>query len=418
MLRRLIAPFVDAYDRVAKSVLDPVVGRLLSLSWPSRFGIVVAVGLCAIGVYLRRPLVSIARNGWALTAHSRSHPDAVPTLSPTDSAALATMRERLTMFLRTEIQRLSDPTWRPDPWALAQVVIGLGEPLPVPRVAVIDYFESATAQDRGWPQPEGDVISHLGASGWVTFALGTLRHPLRGEQYEFFLTSQSPEGWWPQFASGKQSRENASTYATAWQLLGLNEHLKRSLIGEGLRERVATAIDRGYNWLQNQEAEASASQRWTDYPLASGEEALSPNERAMVNEGVTSLVLYSLHRLKPDLARASLREFDSMWLAALPAMLPLPGDSGRTDHWVVADGFRRQDMTRHYQLQWMLLAMMEAYPNGRIADHVFVKKTLTRFLRDGDRYVNDVKQRGWIGGEFLYALNQLQQRADEEGPGP
>ena len=94
----------------------------------------------------------------------------------------------------------------------------------------------------------------------VLFALAKLNFPATEAEVRFFLKEQKPDGWWPVFQS-TDKEAFASTYGTAWALIGLQTQLRNRLIPQTMEEEVSNAISNGSSWLMKHQESKS---RWKD----------------------------------------------------------------------------------------------------------------------------------------------------------
>ena len=93
------------------------------------------------------------------------------------------------------------------------------------------------------PRKDTDEVAMV-IAGWVMLAFSHLRETISDSEIAYILGLQKAEGWWPIFRD-KTDEAFASTYSTAWNVLGLAEMSGRKLISDAMRPKVEAAVDRG-----------------------------------------------------------------------------------------------------------------------------------------------------------------------------
>jgi hypothetical protein len=214
--------------------------------------------------------------------------------------------------------------------------------------------------------PAGNFPSHLGVTSWTLWGFACYGIPAHRTEIEFLLGTQGPDGGWPLFG-GAEPKQFASSYATAAAILALHELSAREKDRER-RERMASAVSRGADWLKSR---AAARARWADYP------DLPEGRREYL--GLSGFVLLALHRTRTP----GLTALDRAWASELPEEAPaLLADeaSGRK----VRVGKREYpDDTLYRALPWTIVATVLAYPNASIAGRVRAARWLERALAPG-----------------------------------
>ena len=71
---------------------------------------------------------------------------------------------------------------------------------------------------------------NIAVSGWVLFGLAEISTPAASAEIKFLIDEQHPDGWWSIFQVERDDPEYASSYATAWALLALQNQLSKNLI--------------------------------------------------------------------------------------------------------------------------------------------------------------------------------------------
>jgi hypothetical protein len=227
----------------------------------------------------------------------------------------------------------------------------------------------------------------------VLFALAHLNSAPSPDKVRFLLDVQSDEGWWPMFLYPKpERRENASTYATAFSLLALNELLSRQLLSPEQIDPVNDTIRRGSSWLLGRRISGQA--RWWDYPL-------SGNRK--ISLSLSGLVIYTLHHLSKD----SFVELDRQWLAELPESLPSADACEISLVWTVTLDGPYQDHNCQLTLAWLLAATADAYPRGTWIQKATAIAWVERVLNETNILQSETLPENWKRAEALISLKHL-----------
>jgi len=261
-----------------------------------------------------------------------------------------------------------------DAWTAAQILValkenGAGQAGRASAKAIERYFRAMAGPECAcWrKQPTGNFPSHLGVTSWTLWALACHGIPAHRTEIEFLLSVQGSEGGWPLFA-GAESKEFASSYATAAAILALHEQSAQEK-NPMRRERIAAAVSRGADWLKSRALTGRA--RWVDYPD-------SPEEKREYL-GLSGFVLFALHRAgAPGLAA-----LDREWMNELPEETPalLVDEASGRKVWVGKRSF--PDDTLYRALPWTIVATVHAYPNASIPGKVRAARWLERALAPG-----------------------------------
>jgi hypothetical protein len=256
------------------------------------------------------------------------------------------------------------------------------------------YFDSqADPACSCWREfPRTRAPRHILVSGWVLFALAHLNLAASPDKVQFILDVQSDEGWWPMFLYREERRENASTYATAFSLLALNELLSRHLLSPEQIDPVNDTIRRGNSWLISHRAPDQA--RWWDYPHSS---------QRKIFQSLSGLVIYTLHRL----GKTSFVELDRQWLAELPESLPAADACEIPLYWTVTLDGPYQDHNCQLPLPWLLGATADAYPNGTLIQKVKAITWVERVLDETKILHSETIPENWKRAEILISFKHL-----------
>lgn len=284
-------------------------------------------------------------------------------------------------------------------WAVSQMIVALGDKSPVTSDAVRGFFERNMDASCGCWRETPQKQPHTAASGWTLFAMSKLGLPPPDTSIDFLLARQSPDGWWPLHPAKVEAR-NASTYATAWATLALCS-LRPQLAADKVRsEKASLAVDGALNWLSRSKVTGKA--RWFDYPA---------NDPHIKSISISGLAIHALHVCG---AEGLLAATDSAWLDEIDYTIVDANDTDVSNTYIeLMDGALDFDRTRHYKLQWQLVATVDAYPRGdkvqRAAAVQWIETILTPELAGPE-----VRSKNWVASELLYALKYLRQYVDTQ----
>jgi hypothetical protein len=279
-------------------------------------------------------------------------------------------------------------------WAVAQTMVAIKGLRNIDWPSVEGYFESQMSARCACWQEEAEKQPHTGASGWVLYAMGNYGAVAPNAVLEYVLNLQSQDGWWPLHpTTGAQS--NASTYATAWALLGLTAQMDK-IADAALKARIGTAIGAGMAWLQRARLKGKAS--WKDYPASNeGRETI----------GVSGLALHVLHTLRFS---AEMDVIDKEWLTRLPVDELEADEVDVTNAGItLKSGSPEIDHTRNNRLSWALAAAADAYAKGSALQRARVVAWLELVLRR-NLATESVLRQNWVVAELLIALRHVERQ--------
>ena len=158
------------------------------------------------------------------------------------------------------------------------------------------YFSKHTEIACNCWQETPDSQPNVAVSGWVLLALAELKSPAVESQVRFILKEQKRDGWWAVFQA-TDDQANASTFGTAWALIGLQTQLQNKLIPQTMEEEVSNAIGKGSSWLIRHQGSGT---RWKDYPF---------QEKGANSDSLSGLVMHALQLTAPDTIKQLKREW-------------------------------------------------------------------------------------------------------------
>jgi hypothetical protein len=276
-------------------------------------------------------------------------------------------------------------------WAVAQTVVALGDTAGVEAPAIQHFFEANLDKDCSCWRETPQQQPHTGATGWTVFAMSKMGLKAPPQALAFLLSLQSPDGWWP-LHPAKAEPKSASTYATAWATLALCSQLPLQDPADPGTGKMKFAVENSLNWLEKNEITRSA--RWLDYPA---------NSPSLKSVSISGLVVHVMQQCGHADARVH-----RQWLSSLPLEIANANTTEASNTYVTpASGGLVFDRTRHYVLQWELVATADAYAAGDLTQRAAALQWLERILTPG-LASPEVRNQNWVSAELLYGLRYLQ----------
>jgi hypothetical protein len=317
-------------------------------------------------------------------------------------AKLISTTERLDKTVKTDLTSIAELT----PWSIAQSIVALEGNKPT--TSRPGYAQKAISLIRSnetngcfcWAETStsketGEMCTFI--AGWVMLAFSNLGETISDGELAHILGAQKAEGWWPMFED-KTDEAFASTYSTAWIVLGLAEMNRRELISSTMRSRAEDAVARGVAWLLTTRTDLG---KWKPYPNTA---------KSRESDSISGLVLHTLHVADPS----GLRELDRDWLSSLPRTPPEA--SFQEGSYVEMRGSNkgRIDHFQQITLPWMLIATVDAYPSGDIFQRARARNWIDSALSERSVLAADADTTtNWWRAELLYVLKYVRRLAVE-----
>jgi hypothetical protein len=340
--------FWKKLDEVLDALLEPFLLRLRTwitdLSWQGRTVLLVLAGLVALAFLYWNSLPLLYQTAVAFVKVANS-----PTQIPLDSSLRSNIRETSQRLAEGLQANLNDPEKFYSAWSLAQLTAATSKMIKTRPEVIRTHFQNKEfAACNCWQEmPASHSLPNIPASGWVLFALAELNLAVTEAEVRFFLTEQKRDGWWSVFQATDEE-VNASTFGTAWALIGLQAQLRKKLIPQTVEEEVSNAIAKGSSWLIRHRS----GTRWKDYPLyGAGKDS----------DSLSGLVMHALHLTASD----SVQQLKKEWLYNLPPKVP--DANAQTQSFFVVklrDGSSASEGFVQIALPWMLIATADAYSAG------------------------------------------------------
>ena len=278
-------------------------------------------------------------------------------------------------------------------WAVAQMSTALGSAMPVTPSAVKRFFDANLDEKCDCWRETPDKPPHTGATGWTLFSMARLGLPAQPQVLAFLLSLQSPSGWWPLHPATWEPK-NASTYATAWATLALCSQLPLQQ-GTANAEpgKISAAIRNSLRWLAKSRLADTA--RWLDYPA---------NSPSFKSASISALILHVKHSCGDSEGAEPLHR---EWLDSLPVEVANASTVEASNTYItLKNGNLDFDRTRHYTLQWALVATVDAFKAGTLVQRAAALQWIERILTPS-LASPEVRNQNWVAAELLYALKYL-----------
>jgi hypothetical protein len=371
----------------------------MARSWAFRACVLILGGGIFLIIYFNRGAVPENYRVVRSTFKAAMAADGHIALDSGTKEKMSSTAARLRKVIRGDLKSLAGAGLVP--WSTAQAIVALGEGEETNRPA---YANNAISLIRGnetggcfcWteiPRNEADGVAMF-IAGWVMLAFSDLREPVSDNDVGYILEAQNVEGWWPIFRD-KTDEAFASTYSTAWIVLGLVEISRHELISSALREQAEDAIASAVQWLLRTR---TPSYKWKPYPnMADSKES----------DSISGLVVHTLHVADPS----DLRDLDQAWLSGLPSHPPeAPDKEPGTYVELRGSNKERIDHFVQFKLPWMLIATVDAYSSGSIFQKGRARNWIDVALSQDSVENADANINNWWRAELLYALNYVQRR--------
>jgi hypothetical protein len=391
----MIEYFKKKLEALADSVLEPLWNWVMAASLKIRIAILLIC--CAIGGVIAFPDVpgELYKQSGGITRTMFAESEKIP-LPEILTEKISSTAKRLSQTIKGDLLKLNVVSITP--WAAAQAAAATVnmEAVILDKGAIVSFIRSNTVPGCAcWteiPQYPMDAQCVF-ISGWVMTALADMDVPATSEEIRYALDAQNKDGWWPTFYTANQS-QYASTYSTAWNLIGLLQQKNKGFISQQDVQAVDNAITKATGWLLSQRTKGA---RWKPYPNLN-----SSNE----SESISGLVLHALHLSAPDQVAA----LDKEWIASLTDTSIKASDG--ENYYVVMESTNAPSIDHFVQIKipWMLIATIDAFPSGDVFERTKALLWLERILSHESVINSDTTKENWWRAELLYALRYALKR--------
>jgi hypothetical protein len=295
----------------------------------------------------------------------------------------------------------------PGPWVAAQVAValsGLNLPnrKPINPENVVFWLNRTRSDDCGvensycWKEGLNDDArrASVGVSAWVIYAKAHLGAAAEPQEIKFLLSMQNRnDDSWPMLPC--RGPNSGSTYATAWAMMALGEQSRRGLIEEPMLARVNDSMRAGLFWLESQKRPENGL--WWSYPGKGW-----PGEISVSNSGLTVHVIH-------EYEHEPLQEVEQKWMEGLSGRRAYAYGAETFNSWVCSEENLQRDFTRYMVLPWQLVATVDSYSRGNIAERARAIKLVESIVLEREKLQEEIKQEYFVAAEILIALRHLRE---------
>jgi len=382
-------------DELLGSLINPIWERVLRAPWWLRLLILILLAPVAYGLYAPESVGHYLKLSAAIARVARTPGHRIPITAQTLDR-VTEVAERLAATLEGDIASPERPEM--NPWVMSQETLGshtLNKNLNSHQVAAYVRVHADQSCSCWRDIPDNAARPHnIFISGWVLSALAQIGEPATAGEVGFVLKEQKPDGWWPVYPVDDDT-PFASSYSTAWSLIGLHEQGAGPLRNDAGSPDALAAMHRGSSWLLSRRQHGS---RWKDYPLL-------PN--GVVSESISGVVLHALHQT----ATGRLRQIDAEWLDSLPETLLSASDADHTYIWYKAKEAWTNDDYVQIRLPWLLVGTVDAYENGSVLQRAKALLWIEDALAQPSIATADTIVENWWRAEILFGLRYVLEAA-------
>jgi hypothetical protein len=387
-------------EQLIASVLDPVAKWILGLSWFKRF-IALLVILGGIVLWQHPAVVQdFATYSGRLVRVARADAARLPLEKKLLKRINAARARLMTANINdANLVRSGGLTG----WSAAQLLLAIAQPgsRSEEEDSLIAYVRAKRLSGCScWPEFNDEDERHAWTfvSGWVMAALAEKKAPGTEAELSFLLRQQNSSGSWssmPDLGPGPYE----SVYTTSWAVIGLIKQLGAGLVSDTmLAAQARRSVQRGAVWLLSKRG---VNARWKPYP-----NLLSSS----ISGSISGLALHTLHLAAPEQAA----DVDQAWLDNLPASA-VPASLGENYYVEIKQSATRQvDHFVQLTMPWMLIATVDAYPNGNLLQKARALSWIERTIAHESVKNADAEQENWWRGELLIALNYLVRHVEND----
>jgi hypothetical protein len=402
-LSAMVANMIEYLEKKIQLLIDDLLTpfwtalreRLKALSWRARIVVVIFLASAYVVVANWAVIPELAKTGERMLRVVSE-----PVNIPMDRKLVRALREsarRLSDGLQADLDKPTEIVPQSG-WTFAQILAATrGLKNVDPQTAQIYLRSVADSACACWQEgPLKQSPPNIAASGWVLFSLAEIGIPASEAELRFLLKEQQSGGWWSIFPSSGDDKY-ASTLATSWALLGMQNQLARRLIVGPVSTEVQSAVATGAAWLI---AHREKRARWKNYPLL---------PIGMESDSLSGLALHALHVSAPD----SIGQIEADWLEALPAVPPSAIDVETSFIWIKNTRTPDREENDHFvqiKLPWMLIATVDAYKRGDYSKRARALGWLEQTIRQESLLSADTETDDWMRSEILIAIEYLLKR--------
>lgn len=387
--------FLRKLEPFIAPVFDALIIWFLRLRWRAKLAAISLTALAAGTIYLPEGTTGSALTRLYYIQKVMLSWDGLPLSSDTVKG-VSSAKQIFVASIVDDLAQIGSETSDVTAWAAAQELLAIdGIRTAVDSERTIGFvYASRSGVCACWTEvpSHSDSLQLAHISGWVFAALGAFSKKADPEFVSYLLDQQNEDGWWTTFPVNA-NRDYASTYATAWAIIGLISQKNSGAIDGERDARIDAALKRASLWLRSV---SNGRGRWKTYPYLE-EESDNPE-----SDSVSGLIVHALNLSMPS----NVEDINLQWLESLSneslkndreyfhVEIKIPGEADTAiDHFL------------QLKIPWMVIATVDAFYTGDIFQRSRAAEWLERALSDHRLLKDYERERGWWKAEALYALN-------------
>jgi hypothetical protein len=284
------------------------------------------------------------------------------------------------------------------PWSAAQAVVAIDDfhksKLDVqPLVELINSGRAPMCECWAETPDRSPDFHNPFIAGWILYAFAEMGIPISKATLETLLTEQQVGGWWSMFPANND-RQYASTYTTAWVLLGVSKQKQKGYVSADQISAVDKALKRGTQWLLSARNHA----RWKNYPYLTADEASQ-------SESISGVVLHTINNvIDVEALQLDKEQLNKEWLDKLPDRIVTAGEVEKVYIGIQTKSGWAFDHFEQLPMPWLTVATVDAFRSGDIFQRAKALKWLENVVEDESVSSSDSRN-SWWRAELLYSLN-------------
>jgi hypothetical protein len=316
------------------------------------------------------------------------------------STHMVSTQHRLLLTIDTDLDEISSGTTSNIlvPWSAAQAVVAVHDfdksKLDVQHIVKFINYGKAPMSEC-WAETPDRLREFCNPfiAGWILYAFAEMGIPSSKATLETLLSEQQVGGWWSTFPANND-RQYASTYTTAWVLLGVSKQKQKGYVSADQISAVDKALIRGTQWLLSARNHA----RWKNYPYLTADEASQ-------SESISGVVLHAINNvIDVEALQLDKEQLNKEWLEKLPDRIVTAGETEKVYIGIPTKAGWAFDHFEQLQMPWLTVATVDAFPSGNVFQRAKALKWLENVLDDESVSSSDSRN-NWWRAELLYSLN-------------
>jgi hypothetical protein len=374
------------------SIVDPLIAALKKLPLIVLIIVVSIISAIFVAAYHYRDLLISVSYTAIYVPRVLTNSSSIPFSSDISTHMVST-QHRLLLTMDMDLDEISRDILTP--WSAAQAVVAADKSkLDVQHI--VEFINSGKAPTcECWAETpdRSREFRNPFIAGWILYAFAEMGILSSKATLETLLAEQQVGGWWSTFPANND-RQYASTYTTAWVLLGLSKQKQKGYVSADQISAVDKALIRGTQWLLSARNHA----RWKNYPYLTADEASQ-------SESISGVVLHAINNVI-DVGALQLdkEHLNKEWLEKLPDRIVTAGETEKFYIGIPTKSGWAFDHFEQLPMPWLTVATVDAFPSGNVLQRAKALKWLENVLDDESVSSSDSRN-NWWRAELLYSLN-------------